>query len=227
MSLSVGIVELAYFHLLTHALFKSLLFLCAGVFIHGSFNTQDVRLLGVMGVSGPVTRFYFVGCSLSLCGFPFLSGFYSRDLVLEGFIGSLGGAVILGLIILGTIFTISYSIRLFLLRLFRRGGSSFVKSGVESRVMLGPMRVLFLLAMTFGAVLSWCLIPVVFIFIPRVVKLLMLFVFIGLIVRSGLVRVKATLEGLNYGGLNLLGRHWLKVMGFLGSIWWLGGVSVS
>jgi len=131
-SLSLGMVELAYFHLLTHALFKSLLFLCAGVFIHGSFNTQDVRLLGVMGVSGPVTSFYFIGCSLSLCGFPFLSGFYSKDLILETFIGSLGGPFLLVLVILGIVFTITYSIRLFFLSIFNRNGGLVVKSGVES-----------------------------------------------------------------------------------------------
>jgi len=83
MALSLGFTELAYFHLLIHALFKSLLFLCAGVFIHGLGDKQDVRsLVGILEVS-PLTLFYFIRCSLALCGFPFISGFYSKDLILE------------------------------------------------------------------------------------------------------------------------------------------------
>jgi len=83
MALSLGFTELAYFHLLIHALFKSLLFLCAGVFIHGLGDKQDVRsLVGILEVS-PLTLFYFIRCLLALCGFPFLSGFYSKDLILE------------------------------------------------------------------------------------------------------------------------------------------------
>jgi NADH-ubiquinone oxidoreductase chain 5 len=82
-SLSLGIVELAFFHLLMHALFKSLLFLCAGVYIHGSGDKQDIRSLGGLIESAPLTTFYFLGCSLALCGFPYISGFYSKDIILE------------------------------------------------------------------------------------------------------------------------------------------------
>jgi len=84
--LSLGYSELAFFHLLTHALFKSLLFLCAGVFIHGARDCQDIRFLGGVMSGMPISSLFFVCCSLSLCGFPFLSGFYSKDLILELFI---------------------------------------------------------------------------------------------------------------------------------------------
>lgn len=83
MSLGLGFYELAFFHLITHAIFKSLLFLCAGVFIHSIGDTQDIRILGGLIISCPVTSFYFIGASIALCGFPFLSGFYSRDIILE------------------------------------------------------------------------------------------------------------------------------------------------
>lgn len=82
-TLSLGLIELAFFHLLSHALFKSLLFLCAGVYIHGAGDCQDIRLLGGVMKSIPVRSLFFGCCSLSLCGFPFLSGFYSKDLILE------------------------------------------------------------------------------------------------------------------------------------------------
>jgi len=85
-TISLGLVEIAFFHLLSHALFKSLLFLCAGVFIHGIGDIQDVRNLGGIRILTPVTSLYFLGCSLSLCGFPFLSGFYSKDIILENYL---------------------------------------------------------------------------------------------------------------------------------------------
>lgn len=89
-TLSLGLVELTFFHLISHALFKSLLFLCAGAYIHRYGDIQDIRFLGGVGKIFPLTSFLFIGCSLSLCGFPFLSGFYSKDLILESyFIGSI------------------------------------------------------------------------------------------------------------------------------------------
>src|SRR5207237_2193866 len=88
--LSLGIYELSYFHLITHALFKSLLFLCAGVYIHSMGDIQDIRIIGGVGKILPLTSVFFIGCSLSLCGFPFLAGFYSKDLIIDiSFIGSI------------------------------------------------------------------------------------------------------------------------------------------
>lgn len=110
--LSLGLRDLAFFHLLTHALFKSLLFLCAGVFIHGLGDAQDIRFLGGILYLIPFSSFCFFSCSLSLCGFPFLSGFYSKDLILELFIiGGINSLIIL-IIIVGTLCTVSYSVRL-------------------------------------------------------------------------------------------------------------------
>jgi NADH-ubiquinone oxidoreductase chain 5 len=121
MALSVGLVELAFFHLLIHALFKSLLFLCAGVYIHGLGDKQDIRSLGGAVECAPLTSFYFIGCSLALCGFPFMSGFYSRDLILEiVVIGNLNWSQII-LVILATAFTVSYSLRLLLIIAVRYG----------------------------------------------------------------------------------------------------------
>ena len=121
--LSLGVWELAFFHLLSHALFKSLLFLCAGGFIHGIGDAQDIRLLGGLGNIMPLISLFFVGCSLSLCGFPFLSGFYSKDLILEIYIISFSGVILFVIVILGTLATMLYSLRLgFYLYLNNLGG---------------------------------------------------------------------------------------------------------
>lgn len=81
--LALGRFELAFFHLLTHALFKALLFICAGIMIHNLGNCQDIRYIGGLVSFIPVTCTLFNICNLSLCGLPFLSGFYSKDLVVE------------------------------------------------------------------------------------------------------------------------------------------------
>ena len=81
--LALGNADLAFFHLLTHALFKALLFICAGIIIHRLNNCQDIRFIGSLSLYIPITCILFNICNLSLCGLPFLSGFYSKDLVVE------------------------------------------------------------------------------------------------------------------------------------------------
>lgn len=81
--LSIGFYKLAFFHLLTHALFKALLFICAGVIIHNTKNAQDIRFIGNLRIRIPLTCRCFNVANLALCGLPFLAGFYSKDLILE------------------------------------------------------------------------------------------------------------------------------------------------
>lgn len=81
--LSMGAASLAFFHLLTHALFKALLFICAGAIIHNIKNFQDIRYMGALIFQMPLTIINFNAANMALCGVPFLSGFYSKDLILE------------------------------------------------------------------------------------------------------------------------------------------------
>jgi NADH-ubiquinone oxidoreductase chain 5 len=71
------------FHLVNHAFFKALLFLSAGAAIHGLAGEQDIRRMSGLARVMPFTQAMFFVGSLSLIGFPFLSGFYSKDLILE------------------------------------------------------------------------------------------------------------------------------------------------
>jgi NADH-ubiquinone oxidoreductase chain 5 len=73
----------AMFHLATHAFFKALLFLCAGVVIYILGDEQDMRKMGMLKSYVPFTFIVFMIGSLALAGFPFLSGFYSKDFILE------------------------------------------------------------------------------------------------------------------------------------------------
>uniref|UniRef100_A0A6M9ZX52 NADH-ubiquinone oxidoreductase chain 5 n=1 Tax=Mileewa margheritae TaxID=700721 RepID=A0A6M9ZX52_9HEMI len=82
-SLFLGLVDLTFFHLMTHAMFKSLLFLCSGIFIYYMNDNQDIRYIGNIMKMMPFTSCCFNISSMCLCGIPFLSGFYSKDLILE------------------------------------------------------------------------------------------------------------------------------------------------
>jgi proton-translocating NADH-quinone oxidoreductase chain L len=75
---SVGI-----FHLMNHAFFKALLFLSAGAVIHAFSDEQDMRRMGGVAPLLPLTLTFFEIGSLALIGFPFLTGFYSKDVILE------------------------------------------------------------------------------------------------------------------------------------------------
>ena len=74
--------SLSLFHLVNHAFFKALLFLCAGSIIHGLSDEQDIRKMGGLGYLLPLTYVSLFIASLSLIGFPFLSGYYSKELLI-------------------------------------------------------------------------------------------------------------------------------------------------
>ena len=82
-STSLGLFQLAFFHLVIHALFKALLFLCAGAMIHGIGGSQDIRHSGRLIKNFPLIGVCLNYANLSLCGFPFLAGFYSKDIIVE------------------------------------------------------------------------------------------------------------------------------------------------
>jgi len=106
---SVGI-----FHLANHAFFKALLFLSAGSVIHGIFDEQDMRKMGGLRKLLPFTYSMMVIGSFSLMGLPFLTGFYSKDLVLEVAYAKYneGSHFAFWLGTFGAFFTAFYSIRL-------------------------------------------------------------------------------------------------------------------
>jgi NADH-ubiquinone oxidoreductase chain 5 len=160
MTISLGLVELAFFHLLSHALFKSLLFLCAGVFIHGLGDIQDVRDLGGVGVITPVTSLYFFGCSLSLCGFPFLSGFYSKDIIIEiYFIVSSLNYVFFFLILTSILLTTIYSTRLFFFLFIKPSGFKKINNLRENLIIIGPISLLFYSSVMGGSLMIWWFSP--------------------------------------------------------------------
>ena len=110
--LGLALKSLRFFHLMTHAIFKALLFLCVGVGIHTVFGTQDFRRFRNASRTLPGPRALISVANLALLGFPFLAGFYRKDAILEGFYSaaqSLGG---LGAFLLGVGLTTAYRLKL-------------------------------------------------------------------------------------------------------------------
>ena len=110
--LSLYMPNLTYFHLLTHALFKALLFICAGALIHFSSHAQDLRKIGGLSTTIPLTLSSLTIANLALTGIPFFAGFYSKDLILELTLFNPLNTLILLLFFIATLLTASYSIRL-------------------------------------------------------------------------------------------------------------------
>jgi len=107
--LGLSLPSLALFHLYTHALFKALLFIAAGHVLMATFGSQDIRLLGGIGLLIPFTSVIFAVSRFCLIGAPFLSAFYSKHLILEKIL--IGGPFPLFrvlLIIVATFFTAKY-----------------------------------------------------------------------------------------------------------------------
>ena len=113
-AVGLGLPNLAFFHLITHALFKALLFICVGTLIHLHHHSQDLRSMGNIIFQLPLTLSCLNVANIALCGLPFLSGFYSKDLIIEITLYNNNNFIILLLFIFGTIFTAGYSIRLVL-----------------------------------------------------------------------------------------------------------------
>jgi proton-translocating NADH-quinone oxidoreductase chain L len=112
--------SLSLFHLANHAFFKALLFLSAGAVIHSISSEQDLRRFGALARLLPYTYAMFLIGSLALMGFPFLTGFYSKDIIIEVAAGSvtIPGTFAYWLGLITAFFTAFYSFRLLYLAFY-------------------------------------------------------------------------------------------------------------
>ena len=112
--LSLGAPTLTLYHLINHAYFKALLFLTAGLIIHALNNEQDLRRMGGLYQRTPVIYVCFLVGNLALSGFPFLTGYYSKDNLLE-VAYSRGSFFVYFCLLLGAYLTVLYSWRVLVL----------------------------------------------------------------------------------------------------------------
>jgi len=115
MVIAVGLssYNIALFHLVNHAFYKALLFLGAGAVIHAVGDNQDFRKYGGLRTYLPLTYSVMLIASLSLVAFPFMTGFYSKDFILESAYGQFyySGAVVYFIATIGAMFTTLYSVK--------------------------------------------------------------------------------------------------------------------
>nr|AYV63061.1 NADH dehydrogenase subunit 5 [Lovenula raynerae] len=112
MTLGLGLPILAFFHLVSHAYFKAMLFMSSGCIIHSMNEYQDMRLMGGSLSQLPISLAIVTVANLSLCGLPFMSGFFSKDLILEIMMMSSLSMAIFLLALISTALTVLYSVRL-------------------------------------------------------------------------------------------------------------------
>lgn len=177
-TLSIGFYKLAFFHLLTHAMFKALLFMCAGSIIHNIINSQDIRTMGGLCKRIPLTSSFFNIANLALCGMPFMAGFYSKDLILELACTSYINFYIFFIYFFSTGLTVSYSFRLVYYSIVGDFNSiSLHPLNDEGWLMLKRIFTLVVISIIGGSMLIWLIFPSPYIIcLPFYLKILTLFV---------------------------------------------------
>nr|WIL79868.1 NADH dehydrogenase subunit 5 [Clerus dealbatus] len=175
--LSLGEFKLAFFHLLIHALFKALLFMCAGNIIHVFNNCQDIRYMGGLVSFMPLTCSLMNISNLSLCGLPFMSGFYSKDLILEVMSMNYLNMYIYFIFYISVGLTVMYSFRLsYYLMIGNFNNISLNNLSEESLIMLKGMMGLIIMVIFSGASIFWLMFPsMYFICLSKVMKFMALF----------------------------------------------------
>nr|QBO27206.1 NADH dehydrogenase subunit 5 [Appendiseta robiniae] len=110
--LCLGRVEMCFFYLLMHALFKSMMFLSAGILILNMNNNQDIRKMGGLINYLPICSLIFMFTLMSLCGFPFFCSFYSKDLIFEYFLMMDLNLIFFFFFLFSFLLTFFYSVRI-------------------------------------------------------------------------------------------------------------------
>nr|AIW58408.1 NADH dehydrogenase subunit 5 [Mythimna separata] len=176
--LSMGLPDLAFFHLLTHAMFKALLFMCAGVIIHMMNDMQDIRFMGGISLFIPMTSLCMNISNMALCGIPFLAGFYSKDLILELVSFSNLNLSIFFLYYFSTGLTMFYTFRLVMYLMVNDYNlMSIYNLYDEDYVMLKSMMVLLFMSIISGSFLSWLIFSYPYmIYLPFNLKMMVIYV---------------------------------------------------
>nr|QTZ18380.1 NADH dehydrogenase subunit 5 [Rhipicephalus linnaei]UNO54425.1 NADH dehydrogenase subunit 5 [Rhipicephalus sanguineus] len=159
LTLSLELTNLAFFHLIVHAIFKSMLFLCAGFVIHNLIGNQDIRFLSDFFKFSPLIMSCMMIGMFSLMGFPFIGGFYSKDIIMEFFFLTSKSLMEMILFMTGIIFTFLYNFRLFYMLLLK--GTLFnimIKNNLDI-FMNYPIFNLTMYLLITSNLMSWLLLP--------------------------------------------------------------------
>jgi len=156
-ALGLSCYNLALFHLINHAFYKALLFLGAGSVIHAVADNQDLRKYGGLKAFLPLTYSVMLIASLSLVAFPFMTGFYSKDFILESAYGnfSFSTSSVYFIATIGAMFTTLYSLKVLYLTFLSNpnGPLTNYKSAHEGNIFMSlPLIILAIFSIFFGYV---------------------------------------------------------------------------
>lgn len=157
MVIAIGLssYNIALFHLVNHAFYKGLLFLGAGAVIHAVGDNQDFRKYGGLKAFLPLTYSVILIASLSLVAFPFMTGFYSKDFILESAYGQFffSSIVVYFISTIGAMFTTLYSIKVLYLTFLTNpnGPLNYYKKAHEGDIFMSiPLIILAIFSIFFG-----------------------------------------------------------------------------
>ena len=157
MVIAIGLssYNLALFHLINHAFYKGLLFLGAGAVIHAVADNQDFRKYGGLIRYLPLTYTVMLLASLSLVAFPFMTGYYSKDFILESSFGQLtySSLSVYVVAVIGAMFTTLYSVKVLYLTFITNPNGPLInyKNAHESDIFMSiPLIILTLFSVFFG-----------------------------------------------------------------------------
>ena len=150
-ALGAGYPLIAFFHIVVHAIFKARLFICVGFIIHSSGGFQDSRAIRGLFISRPVLSLGLGITNLSLCGAPFIAGFFSKDLIIERFYSiGLGAWGVLGIGV-SVVLTMGYRVRFFYKGLISHSNLRGVRGVGDSRSLVrGSLTALLILSVAGG-----------------------------------------------------------------------------
>nr|WDA96203.1 NADH dehydrogenase subunit 5 [Whitmania acranulata] len=245
MALSLNMLELAYLHMVSHALFKALLFICAGNLIMNFFHSQDLRWMGNLSLQMPFTSLCIILSSLAMAGFPFLASFYTKDLILELIIYDNLSLSVMFLMYFSIGITMFYSLRFCMNLLWMVPMYCTLVSFNEEKNVLNSMLVMSVMTVSISSLLLWIypnfnsvvcinstimLIPLAIIFLSFAFGIVWNFMFMNISFQAQLMNnfmwymvPLSTQVVLNYSlpkmklYLELLDQSWLEYWGGYGS----------
>nr|YP_010958562.1 NADH dehydrogenase subunit 5 [Centrotypus laticornis]UXF57638.1 NADH dehydrogenase subunit 5 [Centrotypus laticornis] len=180
MSLFLGWVDYSFFHMLVHAMFKSLLFLCSGIYIYYYCDNQDIRFMGGCCSFLPLTTACFNISSMALCGIPFLAAFYSKDMLIENSIFNGLGFFFFFFFFFSLGLTCCYSFRLFYYSVLTVYNFLPLNSEKDEFNFMG-ISVFFMsfFSVVFGCFFNWLVnLDFFWVFLPSLLKFLSLLILI-------------------------------------------------
>ena len=156
LAVGIGVFSFGMFHLMTHAFFKALLFLSAGSVIHGLNGEQDIRKMGGLRFTMPLTHITFLVGAVCLAGVPLTSGFFSKEaIIMSSYHAEMGNIVFWALAVLTAGMTGFYIFRVYFSAFIGKSRNPDAHPHESPIIMAGPVLILAFLALVMGFSAHW------------------------------------------------------------------------